>query len=832
MSSPALHPLVQQTRDHLEKIGYRPSLLIPNYSYSDLLGDTDAERQITLAAHAQEPTSYRTACLGIALTATDDAPEIARYRALGAPQILSIHAQTQRCSLWTMTAHGAPNKDADFPAADLTRQITSRSEQWQAILRAKNISFPQISPQLDFFDAGLTPTIEAVVHQKLSTLLSEVAARSQEVFEERNGRKPDTKALFRLIFRLITAKVLGDRGHPGDWLSRDTDRVLAQVRAFYFPSAPAEPDVLDAPTRNRAWDTIRNSFHFQNLSVEALVYVYENTFVDKTVRKEYGTHATPYEIAEFAVGHLPITTLTQSERTVFEPFCGAATFLRAARSRLRADLPEDWTATQRHAYFVRMLSGMEMDTFAREIAIESLILTDYPSANGWDIIEADVFASPDFDKRLAEASIVLCNPPYGSFSSEQEQQYSSGTARKEIEALRRVLQHPPQMLAFVLPLTYHNGKRYQAVRQKIEGYYGSVDMIGLPDTVFRHAGRETILILAHAAGQGPARRRFVSLSAEDYKKFRYTRRVNWEAPSLDNVWQELSGAPTLSSVAEVHRGVEYAGFNATDPRFVSPVEKSGFVPGLADAKHDVQPYLLSQPVYLTRNIPFRYKPQADWSVPKIVAPAARLSRGNWLTAAMIDYDGLLCTQRFHGIWGKDAPNVPPMEVIAATINGPVANAWLSTQRTSGDNQARSFRNIPLPRLSLMAVDLITRYVDRYISRGGEIEAILKIDAAVLDAYGLSEEAERNLLTSFEGASRPGVPDFTGYGPDFDRAKAEYRHDLAQAELGERHQALVEKSFLGGLTPQEEREKERLNREIDQDSASFYEPILQELAHGR
>ncbi|MBV9850101.1 MAG: hypothetical protein JO250_10550, partial [Armatimonadetes bacterium] len=75
--------------------------------------------------------------------------------------------------------------------------------------------------------------------------------------------------------------------------------------------------------------------------------------------------------------------------------------------------------------------------------------------------------------------------------------------------------------------------------------------------------------------------------------------------------------------------------------------------------------------------------------------------------------------------------------------------------------------------------------------------------------------------------RPGVPDFTGYGPDFDRARAEYRRELAQAERGERHQALVEKSFLGALTPQEAQEKERLRQEIDQDSTPLFGTTRQE-----
>ncbi|MBV9849872.1 MAG: hypothetical protein JO250_09390, partial [Armatimonadetes bacterium] len=283
---------------------------------------------------------------------------------------------------------------------------------------------------------------------------------------------------------------------------------------------------------------------------------------------------------------------------------------------------------------------------------------------------------------------------------------------------------------------------------------------------------------------------------------RRARRVSGTKPPLDRVWQELADAPPLSTAAAVHRGIKYAHFDAAEPRFVSPAEKAGFVPGVWDGRNNVGPYIPRSHGYLTAEGPLRRRAAWDWSAPKVIAPATRVSTGPWIMAVMVDYVGLLCTQRFHGIWRRDIPAAPPLEVLAAALNGPVANAWIASLAAKRDVPIHSLLSLPLPPLSPLTTELITRYVDRYIGRGGEPETLLKIDAAVLDAYGLSAEAERELLASFVGARRPGVPGFTGYGPDFERARAEYRHERALAELGARHQALVEKSFLGGLTPQE------------------------------
>ncbi len=837
-----LHPLLLKTRDSLKQIGYQDDLLLSDYGFSDVLGERDGSQTVPLAAFAQEPTSYKTACFGVALTTSDDPREVEYCRALGAPMVFALRPDTNTCRLWKMMARGVPELRAEFSSDSLWHEITSRQEQWRPseVLRAKNIAFPNVSPQLDFYDIGLVAAIEADVHRKLNELLSTVVAQSREIYRERHGQEPDGqtyRALFQIIFRFMAAKLLGDRKHEGDWLNPDASVVLQAVNMFYNDSTAALP-VLEAPIRNRAWDTIRTAIHFQNLSVEALAYVYENTFVDVTTRRTLGTHATPYKIAEYMVRALPIKDLPQDERTVFEPFCGAAPFLIAALGRLRELLPDGMNAAERHDYFVRMLAGMEMDPFAREVAFHSLILADYPNSNGWKISDEDVFASLTLTQNLTQANIVLCNPPYIAFDMQERQSYSPSAANKAVESLLRVLQHPPKMLGFVLPLAYQNGRSYRDVRKRISSLYGNVDVVKLPDNVFQHSSVETVLLLAYGNAQDTPRHRFATLSGSSYKDFKHARTIRWGEEPLKQVWEELKGISELSSAAEVHRGIRYAkGFSNSDPKFVSDTEKDGFVPGLSRTEEDFSPYSVGQVQYLTTEAEVEVGADWTWNLPKVIVSAARRSRGQWVTVAAMDYDELVCTQNFHCIWPGSADL--PLEVLAAIINGPVANAWISQQAGKRHSQVRFYATIPLPALLPTATELITRYVDRYVDRYVRFQAtaeamnlFLKIDAAVLDAYGLSKEAEGELLAWFDGARRPGVPGFTRYGSEFEQARAEYRHELAHFQQVERYQALVDKTFLDGLTPQEAQEKDRLSRAIDEDNAPFYENVLQELSHGR
>ena len=84
------------------------------------------------------------------------------------------------------------------------------------------------------------------------------------------------------------------------------------------------------------------SLGFQNLSVEVLAYIYENTLVDDLARKRLGIHSTPSSIARYLVNRLPFEGFSQDDRRVVEPCSGHSIFLVAALQRLRDLLPADF----------------------------------------------------------------------------------------------------------------------------------------------------------------------------------------------------------------------------------------------------------------------------------------------------------------------------------------------------------------------------------------------------------------------------------------------------------------------------------------------------------
>ncbi len=785
---------LHEAHEGLRDIGYQDELLRSTYQFADMFARNSPLRTIAIAGFAQEPPSYRNACIGIAVPSHQGSAAIAEYKALGAPQILALHPTDKKIFRWKILAQGQPELLETIEATYLRNAIQAHRAEWnpEHILRAKSIRFSGAAVQLDFYDTGLIPALETHVYDKLDRLLRDTLAICKAMYQEHHNTEPDYKAVFRLIFRLVAAKLLGDRQYPGNWLSSNTQEVIASVENFYFQHLPQEVVLHDERVQNRAWENIRTAFSFQNLSVEALASIYENTLVTPETRKALGTHATNHLIAEYVVQQLPFEDIALEERRVFEPFSGHAPFLVASLERLRSLLPPAMPTDLRHNYFVQMLSGMDYDAFACEVAWYSLILTDYPNPNGWRIENTNTFENISaFDAALKQACIVLCNPPYEDIPFKDRKAYRSTlTTNKAVEALRRVLLHRPKMLGFVLPRKFIDGQLFREARKTIAESYNAVSLVSLPDSIFNFSDAETVLLLAHGERTAQPAWSSAFVSKDELQQFLSTGKATWQThvPAsfvqqqltsdnvnfwynpLQQIWDTLSDLPRLENVAEAHLGIQYnIPFNENKSDLVSDTPRPGFAPGLARVTDNFEPYSTKEFVYLNMNLEKMYHAayKLSWQKPKILVNAARLSRGPWTISAIIDEQGLVAYQNFHGIWPTS--NVP-LEVIAAVLNGPIANAFLSSHQTSRHNQLKTINQIPIPRLSPNQTHLIVMLVREYMDfrekwrtqdenagyyRNRCRGTMRRLEGELLTAYNLPLHLERELVKYFDSVQRPG-----------------------------------------------------------------------------
>ena len=497
-------------------------------------------------------------------------------RALGAPVFLSIDP-TGDVGVWAVEAHRSPRLLERVTLDQIDDLFLRNADTWapHALHRAKAQGAANVAYQLDFVDLGLLPAIESEVQVKLERVLTEVIG----LLATPEASPEQQRAAFRSTFRLLAAKILSDRRHPhaAGWALDDVGSVLTGIETYYhLPAFPQGGDLLDAAAAAAAWTVFQSAINLRNISADSLAFVYENTLVTADTRKIFGTHSTPRAVAEFVLDAIDLTQFNLAATRIVEPFAGAGIFLVAALRQMKDQLPADWSAEQRHDYLTARLSGAELDVFACEVATLSLILADYPTANGWKIRQRDLFQPGVLAEVLKGATVVLCNPPFEDFDQLERSVYPDAFCRspsKGVVALEAAIDAKPAALGFVLPRGVLLQKQYKRVRQRLAVTYQDISLVALPDRVFEKASYPSALVIAKDLrdnNQGTVRLEAKEVKDVDREVFLATGAVStsrsllrdasdgrlWIS-ALDEVWVYLKTAPRLGSHADIHRGLQW-----------------------------------------------------------------------------------------------------------------------------------------------------------------------------------------------------------------------------------------------------------------------------------
>ena len=789
-------------------IGYSSDLLKPEYQYADCLSASRAVGEIPLAGFAQFPPDYRNACIGIIFSnGLSGEVNVIQHSALGAPLIFEI--TPSNVVPWKIEHDRGQQKATKvfnpIPFNKIESVFKRQKSEWkpESIFRAKGFCFEKGVYQSDFVDAGNMSFLEGIIHRKMDELLQETISNVESFMRKKTKQSIGWQYIFQLLFRFVAAKVFRDRGHKGKWESDNALDALFGIGDHYADRRFTNEKELDRNLISMIWESMLNSFHFQNLSVEDLAYIYENTFILKETRKEFGVHSTPSRVAEYIVRKLPFDSIEESGRRVLEPCSGHAIFLVSAMRRLRELLPSDMPYKKRHKYLSERLVGIETDSFACEVGRLNLTLADYPNPNGWKIFRENVFTMPHLDKEIEKTDIILCNPPFEGFNKEQKSTYKNiKSPYKPVEVLRRVLDNPPGLLGFVLPHKFTSGHSYKGFHKQLASIYGEVEIIGMPDSLFTHSDVDTVLLLAWDKDKHPGR---VSLACREVKKgenisffkqgkepiFRQKslhlkpdiKEFNlWIAP-LSDVWDYLEDYPLLGDFTEIRYGIrwiskeEFRERGLSREKMVSDRPQKDFHKGHTLVTKNLQQFKLrEQPKFLSLQPEFQYDKSYKyaWGKPKVVCNATRFERKNpWRLAAVYDHEGLTFTKRFLSFWSTSNINY---HLVLAILNSPMANAFMYTHDEGRDNNIETLKRLPIPELSNLkkeGVEEITKELlsfmersdgEKYFEKGKLKELLLRLDAAVLKAYDLPPKLERDILGFFEDHKRPVPCDFSRYYP--------------------------------------------------------------------
>jgi len=850
----------------LQSLGFDDRQMAGRYRFADIREGRSLPVEVSLAAFSGHPLSYRNACVGIAFSGAEQpSPEFAaEYRALGAPLFFEVGASCIQA--WSLGADAPRPLGNAFKSDAIDREFRRHHEHWtpEILGRVKKAADVTTDPRLDLFNRGLLPVLEKFFSRELKTLLEASFATTVECYRKAHSTEPDVRSLFPFLFRFVTAKIFMDRSDARGWSDLGTPLQIFQKAEDHSGSgliAKLPCEFLHPRVLATAWESVSGSLNFQNLWVPDLAEIYESAFITKETRKQLGTHSTPHGLAEYLVNHLPWDTLPIERRRVFEPFSGHGMLLASAMQRMGEDLDPSLAPAKRHDYFRRRLTGVEKDPFAIEVCRLLLTLTDYPNHNNWDLHHDDVFTWNGWDTALRNCDVVLANPPYEAFEALYKNEIQATKANPPAEFIRRTMQAPPAMLGLILPQSFLRSPFYREASRKIAMHYGEVKIVELP-RLFRYADNETIALMAHdrrekgtsvSVHYAEVLKDGVDAFLNDWKVVLPRHKtlavpvgkqnISFRIAPPGSVFEQLKGNG-LGQIGKIRQGLHWIartdGLQQSAPRMDAACdkEKKGFIPGVEKMRGNLSQYQLVKTRFLSvldkHQDPSTRANKHAWGECKVACNAARFSPGSpWRLAAFADSEGLAFTKQFFAIWPQ--PGISEF-AIAAVLNSPVGNAFSFQEDLDRDNHIETLARLPIPPPEALAsgktLDCLARSVQALFSvdtlladmtvedwREERREALIRLDAAVLDAYGLDAVEQRKLLDTFSGHRRPVGFEFTGYFPDHfkdvitlsDFVRINYDWD----ETNQRRGDLIQKNVYGeGLNEAEASELEHLQHLTD------------------
>lgn len=817
----------QVLRTSLTRLGYRAADVHHGFRFAAVDLPARPVREVDVAAFWDGPASYRTAALGVVRTATNETARetVEATRSLGAPFLVVINGN--EASMWTYTAGGA-TQISSTSASEWQTLLADRSKFGPGPIRQlKSLQIREHTPSTGLlFDPRTLYAIQANTQLALDDMLTQFLSHFEggTIAAGQLSLQTHYEVLFPLVFRLLAGKILIDRG-DSRVASVDADdprHVVSAVEALYsLPAQRLQWTKTRVAQLASAWLTLRDGLYVRNVAADDLAFVYENTLITPETRKAFGTHSTPHSAADYVIRSLQLPEGNAGARLrVYEPFAGACVFLTAALRRFKELLPQSWSVAKVHEHLVSHFVASEIDPFACEIARLALILADYPNHNGWRITREDLFKTGRLAERVSECDVLLCNPPFEDF----EEPLSGLSVHKPVVLLDAIVKTPPAFIGVVMPSGFSSHKVYRDHIRRICEIYSDVEVMQLPEGVFRHASIGAEMLIAQCRRDEDVREtttlRKSVVRRGDWARFTQTLQTSSSdvvqvnprtSPGLvalrplRRVWDYLAESPMLGSVAELHRGLEWN----TDQREASRSKAAqGFRRGLHRVSESLAQFEVKETVYLdTRATNLRGGAiNYHWSSPKIICNAARTSRGPWRLAAAVDSSGLIASQQFFGIWVRESVHpVPSLVELCAILNSPIANAFSYVHDEERRFRVEIMRKIPLPqaRISREIESLVAEYADA--SKGDDgplfssrpksaVELLLEIDALVLKAYDLPPRLERELLRFVAEGHRPSRTTFGGYpgtGPDDAAISLHKRLAMRNTDIRAAWRALVE-----------------------------------------
>ena len=778
---------LQEAHHFLKDAGYAESDIVSQCSFTARSSaDALISSQVDLVAFSRSPHDMRAACIA----AFEEIPgrkqeTLALLRYLTSP--LAIVGNRDKVEFWPIRKEAATHPVDVWDRDGWYERVRGRIKDYSpsAVADAKNDRI-----QLEFVDAGLSTWTQNITSNSLKRLLEKLMRSSLDALADRfEGNDKARTAVLRLIFQLFACRALEDKGI----IQKGSDARECLTLAHNRFSSNVTPDVLNSTYLNKTivdlvFTELRQSFSFETLTTDALAYSYENALVTSGMRHALGIYYTPRSLTEYILRRMPIEMIEQDKRVFWDPCAGCGSFLLAGFDRLSESLPTNWSGAARHKYLTKSIFGSDVDAFACEMAALALVLTDLHNRNGWLVREHDALTVSRSDLPR-EPSVIATNLPF--------REHKPGGVRREIAAdiLGNLIEVAATgaLMAVVLPQSILDSRAATDVRKLLLKTCNILEIALFPGGLFESHAETAVLIFQKTGTESKSIATVRELRSADFDRFRragaFTRTypadpAEWHADPnsrfhvspMSDLWKTLEERfGKLTDFASVKNGCR---LTAGDTTSVSDTKRDGQDRPYIDRTDFLRPFaLIAGPK--TRPVRWiRYGDQLDrartseiFECEKVLINANRNPGSAWRIKASISRETLYVSDNFHVVIPR---NNIPVEILAAILNSPLANAWFDSRCRKRKVVQEILERLPFPSFDSVLSQEITKAVramekavvakwrkqtegmffDEVPETSDTARLLSEIDELVYDAYGISKNERRQIDNLMRTDKRP------------------------------------------------------------------------------
>lgn len=514
------------------------------------------------------------------------------------------------------------------------------------------------------------------------------------------------------------------------------------------------------------YEELDKDISYKNINSNILSTFYEDSlFTDdknavKEIKRELGNYYTPRILAEDMINAIPVELIPEEKRFTLDGTCGCGSLLHQAYYRLKNLLPKKMDNKEKHKYLTKMIEGIDIDVFAKELTKLSFLLISLPFGNGWKIFSTDMLKVNNFKDK---PSIILANPPFGANSHKPQK------AIEFCDAYIDILNDDGYM-AIVLPQSILTIKAASNLRKRILDELNILEIWTFPGGVFKNNCPTIVMILnkSNRKLNRPIIVKTVSReNREDYLlKHSYTEEYiisNYETwkDNKENKF-EISPLYNICNKIEINKKLEnytniFDGIILNiekNKNKISKIYKEDFVPFVPNANNMVAYKQIDNFLYLKYDEKIKYEGEnrlrfqskALFESEKVLVKRSSTAEDKKCLIANIDRKGLFVKNSFCSVVPKDKEELS-LEEIVALLNSDIINAYARMKDKKRTLDIKTIKKIPVPKFTENDKEKIIEIVHSLERDNNDYGKITILNSIINDAFKLND-VEKAILEKY------------------------------------------------------------------------------------